>query len=325
MPEIGVGLVGTGRHGRRYVKHLLEDFPEHRLAGIARRNFDVGAEQARAWGCEPFARFEELIASPAVDAVIVVVPPTLHERVVSAAVEAGKPVLLEKPAAPTLCEGRRLLGLSRERAVPVMVAQTLRYNGVVNAIRAARDAIGPLHAVRLSQRFEPSRPGWIDDPMVAGGGVMLHTGVHSFDMLRYLTGAEPERVSCETGVVGTAQTEDNFVASVRCSKGILASVAGSRATGSRSGPIELAGEGGQLIGDHVLNTAVLVRRGEVQPLDVPPAIPTVKAVLGEFLAALSQSRTMPIPLEEGLRAVAAIRACYEAAERRCAVDVERID
>jgi len=68
-----------------------------------------------------------------------------------------------------------------------------------------------------------------------------------------------------------------------------------------------------LIADHVLNTAQLVEGTTVTPLPVPEPIPTVRAVLADFVAALQRGTPMPIPLEEGLRAVALAEACYRAA------------
>src|SRR2546421_106564 len=84
-----------------------------------------------------------------------------------------------------------------------LVAHTLRFNAVVGAVRAALATIGPLHAAVLTQRFEPSTLAWLDTRAIAGGGIVLHTGVHSFDLLRHLTGDDARRVSAHTGRVAT--------------------------------------------------------------------------------------------------------------------------
>ena len=68
-----------------------------------------------------------------------------------------------------------------------------------------------------------------------------------------------------------------------------------------------------LIADHILNTAQLVYGTTVIPLPMPYPIPTVRDVLGDFATALQRGAPMPIPLEEGLRAVAIADACYRAA------------
>jgi predicted dehydrogenase len=325
MARLGIGLIGVGKHGSRYAHHIIQDLPGIRLVALARRNLELGRQQATAFDCRAYADFRDLMAAPDVDAVIAVVPPTLHGEIIETAAALRRPLLLEKPAATSVAEGRRMLHAMREARIPVMVAQTLRYNGVVRAVLSAREQIGRLHSLTVSQHFEPSRPGWIDDPAVAGGGVIMNTGVHSFDLVRLLSRLEAERISCEASAIRTAQTEDNFSALIRLSDGTaLASITGSRATASRSGAIELAGEHGQLIADHLLNTASLVRGASVTPVPLPPPVATVRAAVADFASALDRGAAMPIPLEEGLRAVAIAEACYRAARMGQAVPVERI-
>ena len=295
------------------------------LVALARRNFELAQQQAHEFGCRAYADYRDLMAAADVDAVIAVVPPTLHREIIETAAALRRPVLLEKPAAAGVAEGRRMLHAVREAGIPVMVAHTLRYNGVVRAVLKAREQIGRLHALSISQHFEPSRPGWIDDPAVAGGGIIMSTGVHSFDLVRLLSRLEAERVSCEWSSIRTAQTEDNFSAMIRLSDGTtLASITGSRATASRCGAIELAGEHGLLIADHLLNTAVVLRGTSATAVPVPPPVATVRAVVADFASALERGAPMPIPLEEGLRAVAIVEACYQAARAGRAVPVEQI-
>jgi len=326
MAQIGIGLIGVGKHGIRYARHIVNDIPELRLVAIARRDDVARDALATELGCRGYADYRELLAARDVDVVAVVVPPTLHLEILEAAAAAGKTVLLEKPAAHDVATGRKMLAAVRRSGIPVMVTQTLRYNGVVRAIREALPRIGPIHAIRLGQRFEPSRPGWIDDPRFSGGGVTLLTGVHCFDLLRVLSGVEADTAMCSMGVVGTVATDDNFAAVVRMGGGrVLASVAGSRATASRSGGIEVAGEKGQLIGDHTLNQAAIVHGWSAAPLPIPEPLPTVREILRDFTDAVLHGRPMPITLEEGLRAVAIVDACYRSAKSGHAENVESIE
>jgi predicted dehydrogenase len=325
MTRLGIGLIGVGKHGSRYARHITHDLPNLRLVAVACRNREAGGRQAAEHGCRWYGDYHDLIAATDVEAIVVAVPPTLHVDIVETAAAVRRPVLLEKPAAVTLGEGRRMLRAVRAAGIPVMLAHTLRYNAVVRAVLAARERIGRLHALRISQRFEPSPLTWLDDLAVAGAGMTLHTGVHSFDLLRVLSGLEAERVSCEMTSVATSGLEDNFTAAIRLSDGItLASVAGSRATASRSGAIELAGEHGQLIADHVLHGAAVVRGTTAEPLALPPPVQTVCALLQDFANALGRGTPVPISLEDGLRAVAVVQACYQSARSGRALPVEPI-
>ncbi len=324
--RLRLGLIGVGKHGSRYARHIVHDLRDDlRLVAMARRDVEAGQAQAAQYGCRVYGDYREMIAAPDVDAVVAVVPPTLHLQIVEAAAAERKPLLLEKPAAVGVEAGRSMLRVARAAGIPVMVAQTLRYNGVVRVMLEARSRIGRIHALRIAQYFEPSRPGWIDEPEVSGGGVVLHTGVHSFDLLRLLSGLEAERVSCEMSSVNTARTEDNFTAVVRLQGGTLASVAASRATASRGGAIELVGERGQLIGDHAMNFVKVVHGSESAALAVPPPVSTVLEMLKDFAAALRRGDPMPIPLEEGLRAVALAAACCRAAASHRAEPVAPVE
>lgn len=326
MDRLRFGLIGVGKHGRRYAKHLREDFDDLELAAFARRDAGQIARTAAELGCRGYADYRELISAPDVDAVIVVVPPALHLEIVSAAARAGKPVILEKPAAARLAAGRALLGELRGHPVPLTVAHTLRYNAVVRSLLSLRERIGRIHAVTLTQRFEPSSLPWIDDPQRSGGGITLHTGVHSFDLLRVLTGLEAAEVRCSMTSLRTERTEDSFAAAVRMSDGLtLATVSGSRAAGGRTGYIELAGERGSLIGDHVAQWAHLVAGTAVEPIALGPPIPTVRELLREFATALRRGTRMPVTFEEGLRAVAIAEACYVSAQSGETARVETID
>ncbi|HUI25775.1 MAG TPA: Gfo/Idh/MocA family oxidoreductase [Candidatus Kryptonia bacterium] len=323
--SLGVGLIGVGKHGRRYACHIRDDVPELQLVGLARRDAAKAAALAAEFGCRAYTDYRELIAAPDVEAVIVVVPPTLHCDIVAAAAEHRRAILLEKPAAVNLAVGRELLACTQRTRVPVMVAQTLRYNAVVHTIRAALPTIGAIHSVRVSQRFEPSPLDWIDDPATSGGGMILHTGVHMFDLIRLLTGLEAARVSCETTRIVTRNTEDNFSATIAMEGGrVLASAVGSRATHSRCGGIEVAGERAQLAGDHVLRRAYRIEGTTMTPLAIPPSTQTIPEVLRDFAGALSTCGPMPISLEEGLRAVAIAEACYRASAAGKSVEVEAI-
>ncbi len=324
MKPLRIGLIGAGKHGSRYAKHIVEDLPQAELAAVCRRNRQEGEKLAARYGCSFYADYHSLVTDAHIDAVAIVVPPALHGGIVTTACQAGKHILIEKPVAVSVAEARRIRDCVATSGVRCMVAYTLRFNTVVQAIKAHIAHIAPLHTIYLSQRFEPSPLVWLDHKAESGGGIVLHTGVHSFDLLRFLSGSEVEQVWCQTTRVFTKETEDNFLMLCRMSDPTLkGAVAGSRSTQSRSGLIETSGEKGQLLGDHAHGFAYLIRGLERTPLPVEPLGPTVRAVLSAFVEGLLHDRAFPITVEDGLRAVAVAEACYRSAASGRAVDVDR--
>ena len=319
MRRVAVGLIGAGKHGQRYLTHLRADM------ALSRRDTAAGAEQARAIGCRFHADWRALVADPAVEGVIAVVPPTLHPEIAETVAAAGKALLIEKPLATTGAAAREIVRTIRSSGIPCLMAHTLRWNSVVRTLRERISSLGTLQALVLNQRFEPSRLGWLDDPAVSGGGILIHTGVHSFDLIRFLSGCEVTRVWCRTARVVTNRTEDNFMALLELEgSSALVAVSGSRSTGGRSGLIDAAGAGGQLVGDHVLGFAYSIRGPERTPVPVPDPVPTVDEVVRAFARLLVHGESPPVSVEDGARAVLIAEACLKAAASGTGVAVESL-
>lgn len=134
-PPVGIAVVGAGYWGPNLVRNAAAT-PALRLRHLC--DLDVG----RARGVlGPYstvratASLEEVLADPGVDAVAVATPAASHYAVVMAALEAGKHVLVEKPLAPTLAEGRRLVAAAEERGLTLMLDHTYCYTPAVRHLR----------------------------------------------------------------------------------------------------------------------------------------------------------------------------------------------
>jgi predicted dehydrogenase len=312
-----IGLIGLGKHGSRYLHHALRDDLGVKVAAVSRRDVAAGSALAAELGVRFHTDYRDLIRDPSVRAVVAVVPPTENPSIVATAVAEGKPLLIEKPLA---VGGVRAFALARQleaAGLPCLMAQTLRFSGVVAAIGELRERIGRLHQMVLGQSFEPSRLAWLDDADVAGGGIILHTGVHLFDLVRHLSGGEVEWVQSAVARIETRRTEDSFVAAlgVRAAAGgeVLAALSASRATRSRYGEIRLLGDGGQLVADHVLGSLELIVDREVVLARKVPDSPTVRDVLREF-AAVAAGAPPSVTAADGAAAVEIADACYRSAE-----------
>jgi predicted dehydrogenase len=77
MKRLRLGLIGAGKHGSRYAKHIVEDFPQAELAAVCRRDRQEGEKLAASYGCPFYTDYRSLLTNAHIDAVAVVVPPTL--------------------------------------------------------------------------------------------------------------------------------------------------------------------------------------------------------------------------------------------------------
>lgn len=316
-----VGLIGLGKHGVRYLTHLRSDLPGLRLAAISRQDAARGGALAAELGVAFHTDPVDLVADPGVRAVIAVVPPVEHARIVAAVARERKPLLLEKPFCVSVADGVRQREQLLASATPCLVAHTLRYSATVRELRRQAPGLGRLHQIVLGQSFEPTRLGWLDDPALSGGGNVLHTGVHMFDLLRHLSGGEVERLACATTRVTTRLTEDSFSASMVVDlpggPPLLAAVSGARTTRSRYGEVRLIGEHGQLFADHVHGCVVRIEDRVATEIARLADEPTVLAVLREFEQVARGAAAPSITADDGLAAVAIADACYRSAASGC--------
>ncbi len=318
---IGVGVIGMGRHGARYVNHILHDVDGLALAAVSRRS-SLGQEQAAAWGARFFSDWRDLVRAPEVAAVIGVTTPDLNETIGRACVAAGKPLLLEKPLAVDGQAAGRLVALFGAAGLPLTVGQTLRYNGVIRALRRELPRLGQLYSFTACQRLEPTLHPWLDNPQVAGGGVILHSAVHLFDALRFITGQEVARVRASMFSRKNQNVEDLVTAQLEMTGGLVGVMDASKVGAGRSGHYAFVGEHGMLQGDQVHDRLQLVAGMAVQDLEHEVAVPAIVPLLKDWLAHLQGRGPNPVDGAEGLAAVRICDACRRAAKEDGWVRVE---
>jgi predicted dehydrogenase len=200
------------------------------------------------------------------DLVTVVTPPSTHLEIATAALDAGKHVVCEKPTALNAADAQKLLDASRAHPSQIaIIDHELRF---LPSFRAARERIGDLGAIRYAEvRYaSPSRGdrsrawNWWSDAS-QGGGVWGAVGSHFIDALRYL-GLEIEAVQAMLATIvgersGKKVTSDDFAAvHLRLRGGALAAMTFSAVA---SGPDEstaltIHGENGafRLTGEELL-------------------------------------------------------------------------
>jgi scyllo-inositol 2-dehydrogenase (NADP+) len=216
-----VGIIGYGLAGSVFHAPLIASTPGMAVAAIVTGD---PARQARAQRDYPAATVyptaEALLANPSQpDLVVVAAPNRAHVPLGLAALEAGLPVVIDKPMAPSVAEAERLLAASRRTGKLLTVFQNRRWDNDFLTTRQliTQDVLGPV--VRLESRFERFRPetrpnAWREraEPEEAGG-LLFDLGAHLIDQARVLFG-RPASVYAEADVrrPGAVVDDDSFVA-----------------------------------------------------------------------------------------------------------------
>ena len=308
---VGVGVIGLGSHGLRYVRHVARDVPGMQLVAVCRRDPHHAERVGREWGVPHFTNPEALLEHPGVNAVVIVTPPPTHLFLATLALERGKPVLLEKPLTQVLDEAFELERIVQETGTPLMLAQTLRYNVALRLARDELERIGPVRSLTASQRLPRTDLAWQNTETTHPLGSILNTGVHLYDLVRWMLGAEFERVYCHAHRVENPFHEDMFKvqATLRdCDTLVALEVA--KCTQSRSANLEIVGQHGQLWVDYHVDQVVHVegpRRTVLRPAQPEPTLPPL---LAAFTHCIVNFESMPITARDGLRTLEIVEACY---------------
>lgn len=314
LAPLGIGLIGLGRHGSRYAKHILADLPDARLVAVSRRRSSEGHGLASAPAVLCYLDYHELIADPYVEAVVVVTPPALNRDICLSVARAKKALLVEKPLAITADDARAIARAAGQAGPVMMTAQTLRFDAAVVALRARQAQIGALQYLSVASRMEPH--GLSEEIRGFGGrGCLLETGIHLLDLVRVLTGDEVHAVSCDMDLVPPHGAERRIVGRLTTSRGLVCLLDVSRVSSGRIGRIELIGAEGQLSADWCGQRLVQVsaRHGAGEWPTV--ADPTVLGTLRAFVRSVREGLPPPVTIEDGKRAVEIAEACYASAQQ----------
>lgn len=198
--RLQIGVIGLGWPGMMHSRAVMAT-PSARLYAVA----DTSPERLRKHledhpAEKSYGAYEEMLADPAVDAVIICLPNFLHMPASLAALKAGKHVLCEKPPTLNTREMRKLKAESERRGLVYAFARQPRFSSeMVTGRKLVRTGkLGEVYYARtwwLRNRGIPvGIGGWFLDKARAGGGAMIDIGIHTLDNAWYLMGS-PRPVS----------------------------------------------------------------------------------------------------------------------------------
>lgn len=187
---LGVGIIGCGLIGQKRAKALGRS---GRLVACADVDLGRAENLAKISGGRAFGDWRELIGLPEVDVVVIA---TLHDSLAAitlAAVEAGKHVLVEKPAARSAKELEPVMAAAEKTGVKVHVGFNHRYHRSLRKAKEILDsgALGELMFIR-ARYGHGGRIGydkeWRAKPELSGGGELIDQGPHLIDLSRWFLG-----------------------------------------------------------------------------------------------------------------------------------------
>jgi len=332
---IRYGILGFGLHA---VRRLMPGFALARsscVSALSRRDMKQAEASAAEYKIvQAFDSAADLCRSSEVDAIFVATPNSSHLKDVLRAIDAGKPVLCEKPMGMNAAECRQMVEASRRANVLLGVAQVFRFESSTAGLRE-RVASGQV-GTPLFARSEFCYPGrthprkWLTNGKIAGGGPIADVGVHCVDALRYILNDEIVRVTAiGMSDQDSGDVEASAILSLEFARGTLGSVLVSSRVECRT-PLEIVGESGSLRADDALSVErpiTLERRrgGTVVEQETVSNADAHAHQVDAFSAAIEGKAEFPAPGEEGWQNQEVLDAAYRSLKRGTAEGVALVE
>ncbi len=333
--RIRMGLIGCGGISRAHARGYLQLPDLFEVIACCDERKELAEERGQQLGAKIVATdYREILARDDIDAVDICLPHHLHSEVAIAAAEAGKHVLVEKPIANTLEEADAMIEAAKKKGVILMVAHNERYMPVYRKAKelVEQGVLGRIFLARAdhNQFVQIGERHWLWREETAGGGVLIGSGIHRVDILRWLVGEivrvwhrqviVPERFSdeVETASVTIFEFANGAIGELTCNWSAYA---------APSAPwyelLWLYGTEGSLHnvgGLFVASEKVPEWQGKFSQIPLPNEDSFVNEIR-HFGECIRDRKTPLTNGEEGRKSLAVVIAAYEAAEKGGSVTV----
>lgn len=315
------GILSTGAIARKFAIGL-RDTPDAHLLAVGSRT-QSGAEAFAAEFNIPrqYGSYEALAADPDVDVIYIGTPHPMHYETAMLCLQAGKPVLLEKPFALNAGQAEALIHFAREKRIFLMEAMWTRFTPVMAKVRDVLSA-GTLGAVRMVQAdfgfrapFDPRHRLFAPE---LGGGALLDVGIYPVSFAAMVFGQQPSAI-VSSAALGTTGVDEQSAMIFTYPDGALAQLSCAVRTQTPQEALIIGEKGWIRIPSRwwVPRVYTLQIDGEAEQVFEPPFVGNgynyEAAAVGECLRA-GRTESDIMPLDETLaimRTLDAIRAQWD--------------
>lgn len=233
-----VGVVGVGVMGSNHAR-VFAGLPGAELVGVAdpdRRQADF---VARTLDCAAVADVAALLDLD-IDAATIAAPTHLHHDIALACIARGVHVMVEKPIASSVEEGRDIIEVARRAGITLMVGHVERFNPAVETIKEAlrNEDILSIAITRVGPF----------PPRMSNVGVVIDLAVHDIDLIRWFTDSEITEVQPQLSSA-VAEREDIALLQFRTASGVLAHINTNWLTPFKARNVTVATRGKYIMAD----------------------------------------------------------------------------
>jgi hypothetical protein len=292
---------------------VLAGLPGVSLVGVVDPSPAHRARTTELANCQGFETLDQLFAA-GVDAVTIAAPTHLHHEVALACIAKNIHVLVEKPIASTVEEGREIVAAAQRAGVTLMIGHVERFNP---AVAAVKQAIAGEDILSIAITRVGPFP-----PRMSNVGVVIDLAVHDIDLIRWFTESDIVEVQPQLSSA-VAEREDIALLQFRTANGVLAHINTNWLTPFKARSVTVATRDKYVMGD-LLTRQVTECFGfkpdgsySMRHLPVGHDEP-LRAELIAFLKAVRHGETPAVTGDEGVASLEIATRCLEAPSRPAA-------
>ena len=320
MDIIRTAVIGAGKMGEIHAR-VYSKLPQSRLVAVVDTDFQKARKLAKKYNCQAFEKPDEILDT--VDAVTVATPTSSHQKIAKLFIENNIAVLIEKPLAANIEQGRKIVELAKSKNLVAAVGHSERCNPVVQAMKRLNIEPKFIEAVRISPY--PFRSTDI--------GVVLDVMIHDIDIILSLARSKIKKVDA-VGVSVIDEKEDICNARIVFENGCVANITASRLALKTERKVRVFSRQAYLSLDYLKKTGTVIKAApnidivekirelkkkgrfdllttdwtgliKIEKLDIDDKEP-LRVELESFLRAVADKQSAPeVTAEEGLAAMEA--------------------
>lgn len=190
MSNFNWGILGPGGIAQAFAKDL-KNLEGHSISAVGSRTLENAKKFSSSFGGTPYGSYEELVEDSTIDAIYVATPHPAHKDNVILALNAGKPVLCEKPFSVNAHEAELMVNAARKNNVALMEAMWARFLPHYSKVReiVASGVLGEIHTIHADhgQRLADQNIPRLVEPHLAGGA-LLDLGIYPISFAHMILG-----------------------------------------------------------------------------------------------------------------------------------------
>ncbi len=317
MNQVQWGIVGCGDVTEVKSGPALQKAPRSGVAAVMRRDGEKAADYARRHGvAKSYDSAQQLIDDPDVNAIYIATPPDSHCELTLAALNVGKPVLVEKPMSLTLDEGKIMAGAAKESGQSLVVAF---YRRALPRFERMREiihdgTIGVPRCASVVQRMHAPDSGndsWRLDPKVGGGGFFADMQSHTIDWLSHVFGPA-KTVQAQVRRQNKTHAAEDLVSFTLGYDEILASGLCTYSVGEQAESVTVLGDKGSVsMGFFRPSNITLTTAEGTRELELPDPPHVHQPFVEKIVAHLLDGAANPCAPEVGLQTMEVLEQVYK--------------